>query len=98
MLFSRNVEVAEHVNREGFIYQPECLNEEQSWELLKLKAVPRGYHRGRYFTCIYYVSFTIVHIGRHLFQRIKFKNIIENVQFNDTRSVSTQMIYVKLIV
>ena len=57
MLFSRNVEVAEHVNREGFIYQPECLNEEQSWELLKLKAVPRGYHRGRYFTCIYYVSF-----------------------------------------
>ncbi|KAL1825749.1 hypothetical protein ACET3Z_012527 [Daucus carota] len=44
MLTSRNVEVAVHVNREGFIYQPECLNEEQSWELLKLKAVPRGYH------------------------------------------------------
>nr|XP_017239146.1 PREDICTED: probable disease resistance protein RF9 isoform X2 [Daucus carota subsp. sativus] len=44
MLTSRNAEVAEHVNREGFIYQPECLNEEQSWELLKLKAVPRGYH------------------------------------------------------
>nr|XP_017240028.1 PREDICTED: putative disease resistance protein At1g50180 [Daucus carota subsp. sativus] len=44
MLTSRNVEVAEHVNREGFIYQPERLNEEQSWELLKLKAVPRGYH------------------------------------------------------
>ncbi|KAL1825714.1 hypothetical protein ACET3Z_012492 [Daucus carota] len=44
MLTSRNVKVAVHVNREGFIYQPECLNEEQSWELLKLKAVPRGYH------------------------------------------------------
>nr|XP_017240042.1 PREDICTED: probable disease resistance RPP8-like protein 2 [Daucus carota subsp. sativus] len=44
MLTSRNAEVAEHVNREGFIYQPECLNEEQSWELLKLKSVPRGYH------------------------------------------------------
>ncbi|WOG83441.1 hypothetical protein DCAR_0102616 [Daucus carota subsp. sativus] len=44
MLTSRNVEVAVHVNREGFIYQPECLNEEQSWELLKLKAVPRGDH------------------------------------------------------
>ena len=62
MLTSRNVEVAVHVNREGFIYQPECLNEEQSWELLKLKAVPRGDHLGTYSTCIYYVSFTIVHI------------------------------------
>ena len=57
MLTSRNVEVAVHVNAAGFIYQPECLNAEQSWELLKLKAVPRGYHRGRYFTCINYVSF-----------------------------------------
>ncbi|XP_017240039.2 probable disease resistance RPP8-like protein 2 [Daucus carota subsp. sativus] len=39
-----NVEVAVHVNREGVIYQPECLNAEQSWELLKLKALPRGDH------------------------------------------------------
>ena len=62
MLTSRNVEVAVHVNAAGFIYQPECLNAEQSWELLKLKAVPRGDYLGRYFTSIYYVSFTIVHI------------------------------------
>ncbi|WOG94598.1 hypothetical protein DCAR_0313894 [Daucus carota subsp. sativus] len=45
ILTSRNVDVAVHVNPAGFIYQPECLNAEQSWELLKLKAVPRGYHR-----------------------------------------------------
>ncbi|KAL1825715.1 hypothetical protein ACET3Z_012493 [Daucus carota] len=44
MLTSRNVDVPVHVNREGFVYQPECLNAEQSWELLKLKAVPRGDH------------------------------------------------------
>ncbi|KAL1825712.1 hypothetical protein ACET3Z_012490 [Daucus carota] len=48
MLTSRNVDVPVHVNREGFIYQPECLNAEQSWELLKLKALPRGDHPGSY--------------------------------------------------
>nr|XP_017233048.1 PREDICTED: probable disease resistance protein At1g58602 [Daucus carota subsp. sativus] len=42
MLTSRNVKVAEHVNPEGFIHQPECLSAEQSWELLKLKALRTG--------------------------------------------------------
>ncbi|XP_017233010.1 protein RECOGNITION OF PERONOSPORA PARASITICA 7 [Daucus carota subsp. sativus] len=44
MLTSRNVEVAEHVNPRGFIYQPECLSADQSWELLRLKALPKGYY------------------------------------------------------
>ncbi|XP_074356792.1 putative disease resistance protein RXW24L [Apium graveolens] len=42
MLTSRNVDVAEHVNPEGFIHQPGLLSADQSWELLKLKALPRG--------------------------------------------------------
>ncbi|WOG86303.1 hypothetical protein DCAR_0205505 [Daucus carota subsp. sativus] len=42
MLTSRNAEVAEHVNLNGFIHQPECLSPEQSWELLKLKALHTG--------------------------------------------------------
>uniref|UniRef100_A0A166CNH1 Uncharacterized protein n=1 Tax=Daucus carota subsp. sativus TaxID=79200 RepID=A0A166CNH1_DAUCS len=42
MLTSRNVEVAKHVNLNGFIHKPECLNPEQSWELLKLKALHTG--------------------------------------------------------
>ncbi|KAL1826396.1 hypothetical protein ACET3Z_004808 [Daucus carota] len=42
MLTSRNAEVAEHVNLNGFIHQPECLGPEQSWELLKLKALHTG--------------------------------------------------------
>ncbi|WOG86185.1 hypothetical protein DCAR_0205386 [Daucus carota subsp. sativus] len=44
MLTSRNVEVAEHVNPRGFIYQPECLSADHSWELLRLKALPKGYY------------------------------------------------------
>ncbi|WOG86307.1 hypothetical protein DCAR_0205509 [Daucus carota subsp. sativus] len=42
MLTSRNAEVAEHVNLDGFIHKPECLSPEQSWELLKLKALHTG--------------------------------------------------------
>nr|XP_017231913.1 PREDICTED: probable disease resistance protein At1g58602 [Daucus carota subsp. sativus] len=42
MLTSRNAEVAEHVNLNGLIHQPECLSPEQSWELLKLKALHTG--------------------------------------------------------
>ena len=57
MLTSRNVEVAEHVNPRGFIYQPECLSADHSWELLRLKALPRGYYLGTYFTGIYCVEF-----------------------------------------
>ncbi|KAL1826276.1 hypothetical protein ACET3Z_004688 [Daucus carota] len=44
MLTSRNVDVAEHANPNGFIYQPECLGPDHSWELLRLKALPRGYY------------------------------------------------------
>ncbi|KAL1826289.1 hypothetical protein ACET3Z_004701 [Daucus carota] len=44
ILTSRNVEVAEHVNPKGFIHQPECLGPDHSWELLRLKALPRGYY------------------------------------------------------
>ncbi|KAL1826278.1 hypothetical protein ACET3Z_004690 [Daucus carota] len=47
MLTSRNVEVAEHANLKGFIHQPECLGPDHSWELLRLKALPRGYYLGR---------------------------------------------------
>ncbi|KAL1826281.1 hypothetical protein ACET3Z_004693 [Daucus carota] len=44
MITSRNVEVAEHANPKGFIHQPECLGPDHSWELLRLKALPRGYY------------------------------------------------------
>ncbi|KAL1826288.1 hypothetical protein ACET3Z_004700 [Daucus carota] len=44
ILTSRNVKVAEYVNPRGFIYQPECLSADHSWELLRLKALPRGYY------------------------------------------------------
>lgn len=40
MLTSRNVDVAYHVNSKGFIHQPEFLSADQSWELLRLKAIP----------------------------------------------------------
>ncbi|XP_074356790.1 putative disease resistance protein At1g50180 [Apium graveolens] len=42
MLTSRNVEVARHVNPKGLIHQPECLDPEESWKLLKFKALPKG--------------------------------------------------------
>ncbi|XP_017233053.2 probable disease resistance protein At1g59620 [Daucus carota subsp. sativus] len=42
MLTSRNAEVAEHVNLNGFIHKPKILSPEQSWELLKLKALHTG--------------------------------------------------------
>ncbi|XP_074357056.1 putative disease resistance protein At1g50180 isoform X2 [Apium graveolens] len=42
MLTSRNVDVAEHVNPKGLIHRPECLSADQSWELLRLKALPKG--------------------------------------------------------
>ncbi|XP_074357293.1 putative disease resistance protein RXW24L [Apium graveolens] len=45
MLTSRNVDVAKHVNPKGLIHQPGLLNADQSWELLRLKALPtRGDH------------------------------------------------------
>ncbi|XP_074333012.1 putative disease resistance protein At1g59620 [Apium graveolens] len=40
MLTSRNVDVAEHVNPKGLIHQPGLLSADQSWELLRLKALP----------------------------------------------------------
>ncbi|XP_074361218.1 putative disease resistance protein At1g58400 [Apium graveolens] len=42
MLTSRNVDVAEHADPYGFIHRPAILSPEQSWELLKLKALPKG--------------------------------------------------------
>lgn len=37
LLTTRNKEVAEHVNSEGFLHQPQLLDEEQSWEILQKK-------------------------------------------------------------
>nr|XP_017234608.1 PREDICTED: probable disease resistance protein RF45 [Daucus carota subsp. sativus] len=42
MLTSRNAEVADYVNLNGYIHKPKCLSPEQSWELLKLKALHTG--------------------------------------------------------
>nr|XP_017243167.1 PREDICTED: probable disease resistance protein RF9 isoform X1 [Daucus carota subsp. sativus] len=41
MLTSRNVDVASHVNPRCFVYKPQVLDAEQSWELLRLKALPK---------------------------------------------------------
>ncbi|XP_074357292.1 putative disease resistance protein RXW24L [Apium graveolens] len=40
VLTSRKVVVAEYVNPKGLIHRPEFLSEDQSWELLHLKALP----------------------------------------------------------
>ncbi|XP_063942483.1 protein RECOGNITION OF PERONOSPORA PARASITICA 7 isoform X1 [Daucus carota subsp. sativus] len=42
MLTSRNVDVAEHANPNGFIHRPVLLSPDQSWELLRLRALPKG--------------------------------------------------------
>lgn len=51
MLTSRKVDVAKHVNPNGLIHQPKSLSAEQSWDLLKLKALPRGDYLGTLLTC-----------------------------------------------
>lgn len=41
LLTTRNRKVALDADQNGFLHEPECLNEEQSWELFQLKAFPR---------------------------------------------------------
>jgi hypothetical protein len=41
LLTTRNREVAKHVDPGGFIHEPTCLNEEDSWDLFQKKAFPR---------------------------------------------------------
>lgn len=41
LLTSRNIEVAKHVDPEGFLYQPRILSEDESWELLAMKALTK---------------------------------------------------------
>ncbi|KAL4627750.1 hypothetical protein ACB092_05G188300 [Castanea dentata] len=42
LLTTRNREVALHVDPSGFLHEPGCLNEEQSWELFQKKAFHRN--------------------------------------------------------
>lgn len=42
VLTTRKLEVVNVVNPSGFRYEPRCLTHEESWELLKKKAFPRG--------------------------------------------------------
>ncbi|KAM7465839.1 hypothetical protein LguiB_013401 [Lonicera macranthoides] len=44
LLTSRNTEVALYVNPEGFLHQPQLLNEDESWLLLKKKAFSKRHH------------------------------------------------------
>ncbi|XP_074335492.1 putative disease resistance protein At1g50180 [Apium graveolens] len=44
MITSRNVEVAKYVNPTQLIHHPQLLDAEHSWELLRLKALPKGDH------------------------------------------------------
>ncbi|XP_074358888.1 putative disease resistance protein At1g50180 [Apium graveolens] len=46
LLTSRNVDLAAHVNSKCFIHKPQLLDAEQSWELLRLKALPKADHLG----------------------------------------------------
>ena len=48
MLTSRNVDVASHVNPRCFVYKPQVLDAEQSWELLRLKALPKPDYLSKY--------------------------------------------------
>ncbi|GLU10916.1 hypothetical protein SLE2022_276930 [Rubroshorea leprosula] len=41
LLTTRNKEVALIADQEGFVHEPDCLNEEKSWELFQRKAFPR---------------------------------------------------------
>ncbi|KAL0011834.1 hypothetical protein SO802_006942 [Lithocarpus litseifolius] len=41
LLTTRNREVALHIDPSGFLHEPGCLNEEQSWELFQKKAFQR---------------------------------------------------------
>ncbi|GKU97486.1 hypothetical protein SLEP1_g10629 [Rubroshorea leprosula] len=41
LLTTRNKKVALIADREGFVHEPNCLNEEKSWELFQRKAFPR---------------------------------------------------------
>ncbi|XVF70139.1 hypothetical protein PTKIN_Ptkin11bG0138100 [Pterospermum kingtungense] len=40
LLTSRNKEVVSHADRRGYLYEPQCLNDEQSWELFQKIAFP----------------------------------------------------------
>ncbi|XP_074359562.1 putative disease resistance protein At1g50180 [Apium graveolens] len=44
LLTSRNVDVAACVNSKCFLHEPRLLTAEQSWELLRLKALPKSDH------------------------------------------------------
>ncbi|KAK8570904.1 hypothetical protein V6N13_103302 [Hibiscus sabdariffa] len=47
LLTSRNTEIVSHADRRGYLYQLQCLNREQSWELLR-KIVFSQTSAGRY--------------------------------------------------
>ncbi|KAH1083970.1 hypothetical protein J1N35_023731 [Gossypium stocksii] len=40
LLTSRNTEIISHADTNGFLYQLQCLNDEQSWELFQKIAIP----------------------------------------------------------
>ncbi|PPR90016.1 hypothetical protein GOBAR_AA30664 [Gossypium barbadense] len=40
LLTSRNKEIISHADKNGFLYQLQCLNDEQSWELFQKIAIP----------------------------------------------------------
>ncbi|KAJ9683822.1 hypothetical protein PVL29_016359 [Vitis rotundifolia] len=42
LLTTRNKAVASHADPQGFLYQPKCLTEEESWELLQRRAFHRN--------------------------------------------------------
>lgn len=42
LLTTRNKAVASHADPQGFLYQPKCLTEEESWELLQRRAFLRN--------------------------------------------------------
>ena len=46
LLTTRIQAVASYADPQGFLYQPELLSEEKSWELLRTKAFPRDDKRG----------------------------------------------------
>jgi hypothetical protein len=51
LVTTRNREVAMHIDPGGFLHEPECLNEDQIWELLQKKAFSRkdpGFFSSRY--------------------------------------------------
>ena len=48
LLTTRMQAVASHADPQGFLYQPELLSEEKSWELLRTKAFPKDDGRGTF--------------------------------------------------